>query len=357
MNGEPRMRQLKRIRQLFVLCVIMIAVYVVTFGIDTAIDCYQFCQGKTCFSSRLTILVYRDNVSPKEMDFLQNFRLNVGYYKYATDHLSGRYDPESCSMEEYFSQFTTIPAYNNCAIVGNSGILLHSNCGNEINSYDYVIRVNLPAIQGYEEDVGFKTNLTLLNFETLVYLHSNLTQKELGDEFHDMYVKRVLFLNDSVLWYGKSMGPRETRKRLQQSVEILKGTYKLPVRIGFNWRPLHPEKFVGMKRLATSGFMAYYAAKSFCSHVTLYGFYPSSKDARGFHLPHHYYEDVPYEYSNPIHDLLWEFQKYREYASEGKLHLVTEKCADSTDRDETRWANQDREKPIGDLIWFKQRKP
>ncbi|XP_038068265.1 CMP-N-acetylneuraminate-poly-alpha-2,8-sialyltransferase-like [Patiria miniata] len=354
--SEPTMRfQLKKFKQIFLLCAVMIVVYVMTVGIDTAIDCYQFCLGEKCFSSRLTILVYRKDVSPKDMDFLQNFRPNVGVYKYAADHLSGQFDSESCSMEDHFSQFTTLPAQNNCAIIGNSGVLLHSSCGREINSYDYVIRVNLPPLRGYEDDVGFKTNLTLLNFETLVYLHSNLTQRKLGEEFYDMYVNRVLFLNDSVLWYGKSMGPRETRKRLQQSVEILKTTYQLPIQIGFNWRPLHPEKFVGMKRLATSGFMAYYLAKSLCKSVTLYGFYPYNKDARGFHMPHHYYEDVPYDYNNPIHNLLWEFKKYREYETEGQLRMVTEKCADV--EDDTRWKNEDHEKPIGDLLWFKNQKP
>ncbi|KAG9473708.1 hypothetical protein GDO78_004162 [Eleutherodactylus coqui] len=45
-----------------------------------------------------------------------------------------------------------------CAVVGNGGILNASRMGKEIDSHDYVFRVNAAVIKGYEEDVGKRTS-------------------------------------------------------------------------------------------------------------------------------------------------------------------------------------------------------
>ncbi|XP_048870482.1 alpha-N-acetylgalactosaminide alpha-2,6-sialyltransferase 1-like isoform X2 [Brienomyrus brachyistius] len=51
-----------------------------------------------------------------------------------------------------------------CAVVGTSGILNGSRMGQEIDSHDYVFRMNGAVIKGYEEDVGNKTS---------VYVHTS----------------------------------------------------------------------------------------------------------------------------------------------------------------------------------------
>ncbi|XP_078686084.1 uncharacterized protein LOC144918865 [Branchiostoma floridae x Branchiostoma belcheri] len=61
---------------------------------------------------------------------------------------------------------STIGHYNTCAVVGNSGVLLGSHCGNEIDSKDYVIRMGIPVVRGYENDVGRRTSMTILNLGT-----------------------------------------------------------------------------------------------------------------------------------------------------------------------------------------------
>nr|CAB3490926.1 unnamed protein product [Digitaria exilis] len=51
-----------------------------------------------------------------------------------------------------------------CAVVGNSGILLNSNRGAQIDAHDFVIRLNnAPASAAFVSDVGAKTSLTLGN--------------------------------------------------------------------------------------------------------------------------------------------------------------------------------------------------
>ncbi|KAI2658489.1 Alpha-N-acetylgalactosaminide alpha-2,6-sialyltransferase 1 [Labeo rohita] len=65
-----------------------------------------------------------------------------------------------------------------CAVVGTGGILNNSKMGKEIDSHDYVFRVNGAVIQGYEEDVGNKTSVYV---HTSFSMYSNIiTLKKYG---------------------------------------------------------------------------------------------------------------------------------------------------------------------------------
>uniref|UniRef100_A0A672H5S8 alpha-N-acetylgalactosaminide alpha-2,6-sialyltransferase n=1 Tax=Salarias fasciatus TaxID=181472 RepID=A0A672H5S8_SALFA len=46
-----------------------------------------------------------------------------------------------------------------CAVVGTAGILNGSKVGAEIDSHDYVFRMNGAITEGYEEDVGNRTSV------------------------------------------------------------------------------------------------------------------------------------------------------------------------------------------------------
>jgi hypothetical protein len=48
--------------------------------------------------------------------------------------------------------------YARCAVVGNSGALLASQLGAEIDAHDLVLRFNYPPLAGYERDVGNRTD-------------------------------------------------------------------------------------------------------------------------------------------------------------------------------------------------------
>ncbi|XP_039596220.1 alpha-N-acetylgalactosaminide alpha-2,6-sialyltransferase 1-like isoform X1 [Polypterus senegalus] len=54
-----------------------------------------------------------------------------------------------------------------CAVVGNGGILNGSRKGQEIDSHDYVFRVNGAVIKGFEQDVGSKTSFYVHTAHTM----------------------------------------------------------------------------------------------------------------------------------------------------------------------------------------------
>ena len=53
---------------------------------------------------------------------------------------------------------------SSCAVVFNSGTLLKKDYGNDIDSYDYVIRFNMHPIKGYEKHVGTRTDIQVVHF-------------------------------------------------------------------------------------------------------------------------------------------------------------------------------------------------
>ncbi|XP_059627518.1 beta-1,6-galactosyltransferase GALT29A [Cornus florida] len=57
--------------------------------------------------------------------------------------------------------------YSNCAVVGNSGILLKSEHGELINSHEAVIRLNNARTTGFEPKVGSKTSISFVNSNIL----------------------------------------------------------------------------------------------------------------------------------------------------------------------------------------------
>lgn len=64
-------------------------------------------------------------------------------------------------------------------IVGKSDSLLGKGLGDVIDAHDIVFRVNMPPINGYEKDVGIKTNVCFINFSLILNHKIDETQAEL----------------------------------------------------------------------------------------------------------------------------------------------------------------------------------
>ncbi|XP_073540064.1 alpha-N-acetylgalactosaminide alpha-2,6-sialyltransferase 1 isoform X2 [Phyllobates terribilis] len=111
-----------------------------------------------------------------------------------------------------------IPHCVTCAVVGNGGILNASRMGKEIDSHDYVFRVNGAVRKGYEDDVGKRTSF--YGFTAFTMLASLMLLK--GNGFptipHDKETKYILFT--------EGQRDYEWLKALQQDKEITNSTLK-----------------------------------------------------------------------------------------------------------------------------------
>ena len=120
------------------------------------------------------------------------------------------YDLEVKARDMYFTdkpgklnQTHGITTQHTCAVVGNSGILLNSSCGREIDSHDLVMRTNLPDLRGYENDVGLKQNITTYNHAgtykfARALFSSNKTDS--GRQRRDKAIQRLKDLKGSIFW-------------------------------------------------------------------------------------------------------------------------------------------------------------
>ncbi|KFO75414.1 CMP-N-acetylneuraminate-poly-alpha-2,8-sialyltransferase isoform X2 [Cuculus canorus] len=218
--------------------------------------------------------------------------------------------------------------FKTCAVVGNSGILLDSGCGKEIDSHDFVIRCNLAPVVEFAVDVGTKSDFITMN--------PSVVQRAFGsfrnESDREKFVHRLSMLNDSVLWIPAFMVKGGEKHVEWVNALILKN--KLKVRTAYpSLRLIHAVRGywltnkVHIKRPST-GLLMYTLATRFCDEIHLYGYWPFPKDLHGKPVKYHYYDDLKYRYFSNAgpHRMPLEFKTLYVLHSRGALKLTTGKC-------------------------------
>ncbi|KAM7320421.1 hypothetical protein ACRRTK_020864 [Alexandromys fortis] len=194
--------------------------------------------------------------------------------------------------------------YNICAVVGNSGILTGSQCGQEIDKSDFVFRCNFAPTEAFQKDVGRKTNLTTFNPSILEKYYNNLLTIQDRNNFF-LSLKK---LDGAILWIPAFF--------FHTSATVTR-TY---------WKNKH----LSPKRLST-GILMYTLASAVCEEIHLYGFWPFGFDPNTREdLPYHYYDKKGTKFTTKwqeSHQLPAEFQLLFRMHGEGLTKLTLSHCA------------------------------
>ncbi|XP_052582787.1 alpha-2,8-sialyltransferase 8F [Peromyscus californicus insignis] len=213
--------------------------------------------------------------------------------------------------------------YNQCAVVGNGGILNKSLCGAEIDKADFVFRCNLPPITGNaSKDVGSKTNLVTVNPSIITLKYKNLKEKK-ARFLEDISNYGDAFLLLPAFSYrantGISFKVYETLKesKVRQKVLFFHPMYLR--HLATFWRT----KGVTAYRLS-SGLMIASVAVELCENVKLYGFWPFSKTVEETPVSHHYYDNkLP---KRGFHQMPKEYIQMLQLHMKGILKVQFSKC-------------------------------
>ncbi|RXM31878.1 Alpha-2,8-sialyltransferase 8E [Acipenser ruthenus] len=214
--------------------------------------------------------------------------------------------------------------FASCAVVGNGGILLDSDCGEEIDRADFIIRCNLPPVEGrYHSDVGNKTDLVTANPSILLEKFAALSEwrRPFADCVSRYGAGAMLAL--PAFSYGRNT-PLSLRAlyTLQDFRSPVRPIFLNPRYLGSLarfWRA----RGLRSSRLST-GLMMASLALELCSSVRLYGFWPFDRGPNGSPLLHHYYDDR--RSLSSIHAMPAEFSQLLGLHRQGVLRIQLGRC-------------------------------
>ncbi|XP_006824352.1 CMP-N-acetylneuraminate-poly-alpha-2,8-sialyltransferase-like [Saccoglossus kowalevskii] len=220
-----------------------------------------------------------------------------------------------------------IPRQKTCAVVGNSGILLNSSCGDEINSNDFVIRCNIPEIEGFSRDVGNKTNVTNINLTRVQDIYKYAKE----DSDSPYLIDNFRYLNNTILW---TLGSHRTRrpKRLVYSVKYLKSKFDLNFQVAYTeGKQNYTEILSAMKfkKSPTAGMLTIGVAVCLCDKVSVYGFYPFPAGPDGRFVPYHYFGEFTNITAGSFktrHGYNQEYLILQKWHQEGLINFVSGSC-------------------------------
>ncbi|XP_038069866.1 alpha-N-acetyl-neuraminyl-2,3-beta-galactosyl-1,3-N-acetyl-galactosaminide alpha-2,6-sialyltransferase-like [Patiria miniata] len=197
---------------------------------------------------------------------------------------------------------------SSCAVVSSSGTLLGQGAGQEIDRHSCVIRMNMAPVEGYQNDVGERTSLRVMNFFMF-----NVNPYELPP-------------NSQIMVWG--LLPRkshlENAQTLMRSLSAGSTIYGQTMQGEIEADQLFAEE-TGRKREMTNswlstGWFTLMIALEICQETHVYGMVPS------YYCTMNGTADVPYHY----YDSPWNKQcatyKDSETNSKGAHRFMTEKA-------------------------------
>ncbi|KAJ8338134.1 hypothetical protein SKAU_G00371000 [Synaphobranchus kaupii] len=211
--------------------------------------------------------------------------------------------------------------FQRCAVVGNAGILRNSSCGAEIDSADFVFRLNLAPINN-SRDVGVKTSLITINPSQIRIGYPRLEKNPqplaervsaYGDAPLLLPAFAYTFCTDISFKVHKVL----QKMRPKQKVVFFNPDYLLELFQYWRHRGLEELRL-------TTGLMLASVAMELCDNVHLYGFWPFELDLLQRPVSHHYYDDIGP--SRRMHAMPKEFLQLLKMHCQGSIKLHLARC-------------------------------
>ena len=178
-------------------------------------------------------------------------------------------------------------AYDSCAIVGNSGVVLLNENGEEIDAHDAIIRVNVAPVRGFEAFVGRRTTFDIVNAHNVKELLMGI--RKWRTDSTDSHL--VMFETASHFSRYRLCYP-VLRKLAHANPLLLNPAFsniahRTWVQLKFL---LESERNSMYNRKPMSGFFAAFFAMQVCKQTTLYGFDAYTSRRRNYR--YHYFDNV-----------------------------------------------------------------
>ncbi|XP_057711628.1 alpha-N-acetylneuraminide alpha-2,8-sialyltransferase [Corythoichthys intestinalis] len=276
---------------------------------QTGIDLYRKLLNECCAPQRLFALTKENTPVGKSLWYDQEF------------HRSHLVDNESHSI---FVQASPLPLpLKKCAVVGNGGILRHSQCGRAIDKADFVMRCNLPPLsKEYVDDVGTKTHLVTANPSIIEKKYQSLLwRRKSFVDYIKAYGSSFIYMPGFSTLAGTELSKRVAYTLADSSSNLtmlFANPHFLNV-VGQFWK----ERGVHARRLSTGLFMVSLAL-GLCDEVSVYGFWPLPTDLEKKPISHHYYDNM--QPDRWIHAMPEEFVQLWELHKSGTLRVNLGSC-------------------------------
>ena len=207
------------------------------------------------------------------------------------ERLREKHDPIRNDTARFLPSESPVLRYGTCAVVGNSGGLLEDKIGAEINAHDLVIRTNQAPSFRYEQHVGNRTNMRILNkkwTDTLGRRHMELMKHDARD---------VVAISSRANVREFTLLARALQKAKPHGTPLFLSTHVVTGAMRF-LRLFRSGINAGLPRhirggnTASSGFLGVFLATKFCDKVSVYGFSLEECRSNGCSRQYHYFKGI-----------------------------------------------------------------